>query len=304
MFSLRISTVAAFVPLLVAVSVDLEGAGVTDASAIQAQLSGVLAAGNARLKQAEEEHEKVLTKIRKDAADDFTNRASDLGAAVAQYKTDLEAAQKKLQTEMDETQKGLDKIGADLDISTKARIGAKIGVAQRHLRHSTRTETSAMESANRRAEEPLDHEADSLMSMWVGDLSKPLNEAKEKLHNIADEPPFDPKAASQMSDDDDAALLDVLNSHGMGGASSTTTTTKATTTTTTTTTVPKMSAAQLESKITAADKQLTAETKAALKKLNDAIAKADKDVDSNNVKVKKTLKDAEKKADDFVKQQL
>lgn len=301
MWALRFSAIVASIPLLAAVSVDSEGAGVTDASAIQAQLSGVLAAGNARLKQAEEEHEKVLKKIRSDAADDFESRASDLGAAVAQYKKDLDEAQKKLQTTVDETQKGLDQIGGSLDISEKARIGAKIGVAQRHLRHSSRTETSAMESANRRSEEPLDREADALMSMWVGDLTKPLNEAKEKLHSIADEPPYDPKAAAMMQDDDDAGLMDVLNSHGMGGSSTTTTTTTTKTTTTTTTTLPKKSAAMLEKTIQDADKQLTADTKAAQKKLNDAIAKADKDVDSHNGNVKKTLKDAEKKADDFVK---
>merc|ERR1719281_1991134 len=114
-------------------------------------------------------------------------------------------------------------------MTTRARIGAKVGIAQRQLRRSTRTQVSAIESANRRAEEPLDRESDSLMRLWVGDMTKPLNEAKDKLHSIADAPPYDPKAAAaaaaQWSDDDDDGLLSVLQGHGVSVATTTTTTT-------------------------------------------------------------------------------
>jgi len=279
-----------------------------DASAIQKQLSEVIAQGNERLQEAEQEHEKVLKKIRTDAADDFASKAQDLGAAAAAYTADLDAATKKLETAINATQKGLDAIGSDLDITTKAKIGAKIGVAQRKLRRVKRTKTSQVEQAGRRAESALDHEADSLMSLWVGDLSKPLADAKEKLHEIADAPPRDPNAdktaLNQMMDDDDDALLGVLQAHGM--ADSTTTTTKATTTTTTTTTTTSTkapTAKELESKIEAAQKDIDTDNKAADKKLSDAIAKANKDTDKKIADVKKSLKAAEKKADDTVKAQ-
>merc|ERR1719380_61351 len=99
---------------------------------IQKQLGEVLAAGKARLQ--EHEHEKVLKKIRSDAADDFSAKAQDLGAAAAQYAKDLDDAAKKLEVAINSTQKGLDTIGNTLDISMKAKIGAKIGLAQRKLR--------------------------------------------------------------------------------------------------------------------------------------------------------------------------
>merc|ERR1719240_1350995 len=101
--------------------VDGAGHGKTDAdaAAIQKQLGEVIAAGNARLQEAEQEHEKVLKKIRSDAADDFQSKAQDLGAAAAAYAADLDAAAKKLETAINSTQKGLDTIGNDLDITTK-----------------------------------------------------------------------------------------------------------------------------------------------------------------------------------------
>jgi hypothetical protein len=67
-------------------------------------------AGNARLQQAEKEHEKVLNKIRSDAADDFNSKAQDLGYAVANYSMDLDAAAKKLEVTINATQRGLDTI--------------------------------------------------------------------------------------------------------------------------------------------------------------------------------------------------
>jgi len=278
-----------------------------DAAAIQKQLSEVLAAGNARLQQAEQEHEKVLKKIRSDAADDFASKAQDLGAAAAAYAADLDAAAKKMGTAINATQKGLDQIGNDLDISTKAKIGAKIGVAQRKLRRVQRTRTSQVEQAGRRAESALDHEADSLMSLWVGDLSKPLADAKAKLHEIADAPPRDPNAdkaaLNQMMDDDDDALLGVLQAHGMADSTTTTKVTTTTTTTTTTTSTKAPTAKDLETKITAAQKDIDTDLKAADKKLSDAVAKANKDTDKKLADTKKSLKAAEKKADDTVKAQ-
>lgn len=277
------------------------------AAAIQKQLGEVIAAGNARLQEAEQAHEKVLKKIRSDAADDFSAKAQDLGAAAAAYTKDLDEISHKLEVAINSTQKGLDTIGDSLDITTKAKIGAKIGVAQRKLRRLKRTRSSAVDSAGRRAEGALDRESDSLMSLWVGDLSKPLAEAKDKLHEIADAPPVDPNAnkaaLTQMMDDDDAALLGVLQDHGMADSTTTTKVTTTTTTTTTTTSTKKPTASELETKITAAQKEADTQTKAAEKKLNDVIAKADKDTDKKVADVKKSLKAAEKKADDTVKAQ-
>merc|ERR1719158_1050962 len=123
------------------------GNGNDAAAAIQKQLSDVIAAGNARLQEAEQAHEKVLKKIRSDAADDFDAKAQDLGTAAAQYTKDLDNAAKKLEEAINATQKGLDTIGNNLDISIKAKLGAKIGVAQRKLRKVKRTRTSAVEQA-------------------------------------------------------------------------------------------------------------------------------------------------------------
>merc|ERR1719172_549079 len=96
------------------------GGGKDDAAAaIQKQLGEVLAAGNARLQEAEHEHEKVLKKIRSDAADDFAAKAQDLGAAAATYSKELDDATKKLEIAINATQKGLDTIGDSLDITTK-----------------------------------------------------------------------------------------------------------------------------------------------------------------------------------------
>jgi len=274
---------------------------------IQAQLNSVLAAGNARLNEAEQEHEKVLTGIRSNATDDMSNRAEVLGNALSQFAADRKTAQENFNATINATQKGLDLISADLDISERARIGAKVGVAQRQLKHVLRTEKSALESASRRAEGPLDKESDSLMSMWVGDLSKPLADAKDKMQGLAEAAPGAEKAAqAQMMDDDDDALMDVLKGHGM--AVSTTTTT--TTTTTTAKKVVKKAAALVQTKPTAASlekeiegamKTFDSDNKAALKKVNQVIADQTKDVSAYLQVTKKTLDAASKAAADKVK---
>merc|ERR1719160_1953416 len=137
---------------------------------------------------------------------------------------------------------------------------------------------SRKEQAGKRAEGALDYESDGLMHMWVGDLSKPLNEAKEQLHEIADAPPPGSNAgkAAFIQDDDDAALMGVLEDHGMADS----------TTTTTTTTTKRPTAAELKSKIEAASKDIDKETKASDKKI---------------AQVKSNLKEAEKKASETVK---
>jgi len=278
------------------------------AESIQAQLNSVLAAGNAKLKEAEQEHEKVLTGIRNEASTDMSNRAEEIGNALSQFAADRKTAQENFNVTINETQKGLELISSDLDISERARIGAKIGVAQRQLKHALRTEKSVMESANRRAEGPLDKESDSLMSMWVGDLSKPLADAKDKMQDLADATPGAEKAAqAQMMDDDDDALMDVLKGHGMAVATTTTTTT-----TTTTKKVVKKAAAlvqvkptasQLEKKIELAMKTFDSDNKAALKKVNDVIAKNTKEVSDYLKDTKKKLDAASKAAADKVKLQ-
>lgn len=277
---------------------------------IQAQLNSVLAAGNARLKEAEQEHEKVLTGVRDEASTDLSNRAEEIGNALSQFQADRKTAQDNFNATINATQKGLALISADLDISERARIGAKIGVAQRQLNHVIRTEKSALESASRRAEGPLDKESDSLMSMWVGDMSKALADAKDKMQNIADQAPGAEKQAAmaQMQDDDDD-LMDVLKSHGMAVS-----TTAATTTTTTTTTKKvekkvaalvqvKPTASQLEKNIEVAMKTFDSDNKAALKKVNDVIAKNMQEVSSYLKDTKKKLDTASKAAADKVKLQ-
>jgi len=277
------------------------------ASAIQAQLNSVLSAGNAKLKEAEEEHEKVLTGIRNDASADMSNRAEELGNALSQYAADRKTAQENFNSTINATQKGLDLIAADLDISERARLGAKVGLARRQLQHVLRTEKSALESAARRAESPLDKESDSLMSMWVGDLSKPLADAKEKMQNIADAPPGAEKAAqTQMMQDDDDDLMAVLQSHGMAASS---------TTTTTTTTAKKVvkkaaalvqvkpTASQLTKNIEVAMKTFDSDNKAALKKVNDVFASNLQKVSQYLKDTKKTLDAASKAAADKVKMQ-
>jgi len=275
---------------------------------IQAQLNSVLAAGNARLHEAEQEHEKVLTGIRDEASTDMSNRAEEIGNALSQFAADRKTAQENFNVSINETQKGLELISADLDISERARIGAKIGVAQRQLKHVLRTEKSVLESASRRADGPLDKESDSLMSMWVGDLSKPLADAKEKMQDLADATPGAEKAAqAQMMDDDDDALMSVLKGHGMAVATTTTTTT-----TTTTKKVEKKAAAlvqvkptasQLEKKIELAMKTFDSDNKAALKKVNDVIAKNNKEVVEYLKTTKTKLDKASKAAADKVKLQ-
>jgi len=288
-------------------------AGTDDASSaannIQAQLNSVLAAGNARLKAAEQEHEAVLTGVRNDASTDLSNRAEEIGNALSQFQADRKTAQDNFNATINATQKGLSLISADLDISERARIGAKIGVAQRQLNHVIRTEKSALESASRRAEGPLDKESDSLMSMWVGDMSKAVADAKDKMQNIADQAPGAEKQAAmaQMQDDDDD-LMDVLKSHGMAVS------TTATTTTTTTTAKKvekkvaalvqvKPTASMLEKNIEAAMKTFDSDNKAALKKVNDVIAKNMKEVSSYLKDTKKKLDAAAKAAADKVKLQ-
>eukprot|EP00746_Dinoflagellata_sp_MGD_P001371 gnl/MRDRNA2_/MRDRNA2_102572_c0_seq1.p1 gnl/MRDRNA2_/MRDRNA2_102572_c0~~gnl/MRDRNA2_/MRDRNA2_102572_c0_seq1.p1 ORF type:complete len:341 (-),score=131.64 gnl/MRDRNA2_/MRDRNA2_102572_c0_seq1:16-1038(-) len=275
---------------------------------IQAQLNSVLAAGNARLKEAEQEHEKVLTGVRDEASTDLSNRAEEIGNALSQFQADRKTAQDNFNSTINATQKGLALISADLDISERARIGAKIGVAQRQLNHVIRTEKSALESASRRAEGPLDKESDSLMSMWVGDMSKALADAKDKMQNIADQAPGAEKQAAmaQMQDDDDD-LMDVLKSHGMAVS----TTAAATTTTTTTTTKKKVTAlvqvkptaSQLEKNIEVAMKTFDSDNKAALKKVNDVIAKNMQEVSTYLKDTKKKLDVASKAAADKVKLQ-
>jgi len=277
--------------------------GSSAAESIQAQLNNVLAAGNARLKEAEQEHEKVLTGVRNDASTDMSNRAEELGNALSQFAADRKTAQDNFNATINATQKGLALISADLDISERARIGAKIGVAQRQLNHVLRTEKGALESAARRAESPLDKESDSLMSMWVGDMSKSLADAKDKMQNIADQAPGAEKAAMAQMQDDDDDLMDVLKSHGM--AVSTTTTT----TTTTKKIVKKVAAlvqvkptaSQLEKNIEVAMKTFDSDNKAALKKVNDVIAKNNKDVSKYLKDTKVKLDAASKAAADKVK---
>jgi len=285
---------------------DSSNDGSDAAQAIQAQLNNVLAAGNAKLKEAEQEHEQVLTGVRNDASTDMANRAEELGNALSQYAADRKTAQENFNATINATQKGLDLISADLDISERARLGAKVGLARRQLQHALRTEKSALESAARRAEAPLDKESDSLMSMWVGDLSKPLADAKEKMQNLADAPPGAEKAAqAALAQDDDDDLMDVLKSHGMAVST--------TTTTTTTTTAKKVvkkatalvqekpSASQLQKNIEVAMKTFDSDNKAALKKVNDVLAKNMKDVGSYLKDTKKKLDAASKAAADKVK---
>jgi len=282
---------------------DASGGDASSASEkIQEQLNSVISAGNAQLKAAEQEHEKVFTSIRSDATTDMSTRAEELGNALSQYAADRKTAQENFNATINATQKNLDLISADLDISQRATIGAKVGVAQRQLKHVLRTEKSALESAARRAESPLDKESDSLMSMWVGDLSQPLADAKEKMQNLASSTPGAEKAEqAQMMDDDDDSLMDVLKGHGF--AVSTTTTT-----TTTTTTAKKVvkkaaalvqvkpTAALLEKNIEAAMKTFDSDNKAALKKVNAVVAKNVQGVQAYLKDVKKKLDAASKAA--------
>lgn len=279
---------------------DQEEGGNDAAAAIQAQLNNVLAAGNEKLKEAEQEHEKVLTGVRNDASTDMSNRAEELGNALSQFAADRKTAQENFNATINATQQGIALISADLDISERARLGAKVGVAQRQLNHILRTEKSALESAARRAESPLDKESDSLMSMWVGDMSKALADAKDKMQNIAEQAPGAQKAAmAQMQDDDDDDLMDVLKSHGMAVSTTTTTTTTSTAKKVekkaTALVQVKLTASELEKKIEVAMKTFDSDNKAALKKVNDVIAKSNQDV-SKYLKDAKTKLDAASKA--------
>lgn len=284
------------------------------AQSIQQQLNDVLAAGNAKLKAAEEMHEKVLTSVRSDAAADLSSKASELGTAVFNYAADLKAAQNRLSTSINATQAGLARLSGSLDVATRARLGAKIGMAQRDLKHALRKQDSAMEAANRRAEQPLEKEADALMSMWVGDLNKAVSDSKEKLHAVADVgPESTAKATNDMMQDDDDGLLSVLKGHGFDikppapapSKASVVQTSKPKAPTVKAATAPKtQTVASLEADISAADKSLDVDTKAAKKKLDDAIAKVVKDDSTFIADSKKKLDAAQKQATDSVKLQF
>lgn len=292
---------------------DASSGDATDAaSAIQAQLTAVLSAGNAKLAQAEQEHEAVLTGVRNDASTDMFNRSEELGNALSQFAADRKTAQEKFNLTINATQKGLDLIAADLDINERATVAAKISMAQRQLKHVLRTEKSALESAFRNAEGPLDKESDSLMNMYVGDLSKPLADAKEKMQNLASAAPGAEKAAqAEIMAEDDDGLMDVLKGDGMAVVVTTTSTTT-TTTTTAKKVVKKLAALVQELKPTApalertielAMKTFDSESKAALKKVNGVIAKNTKDVFVWLQATKKKLDAASKAAADTVKLQ-
>lgn len=275
MSAFRLLTSVALLQLLSAHQIDLDqllggsghqnGGG--DAAAVQEQLSNVLAAGNALLKEAEHQHAKALKKVRRSSATDMTAQATKLGSSVASYSEDLTKAETKFNTTLNEIRLELTKVDAGTSVSAKAVVNAQLGSAKRHLKHNLRMHASLVQQAQTKAEESLENEADTLTAMWLGDMSQPLGEAKDVLEAAA---------ANSIT----AQVADVVKSGSKQQRSTT---------------------ARMEAKLADAEKTVKADVEAALKKFSDVVDEDNKHSAVFVAGVKKTMAAADKKAEEHVK---
>lgn len=171
----------------------LRGSNDIDVDAVQQQLSTMMSQANDRLAKAEKHHQQVVDDTRNDILEDFDSTAGGLASVVTDFEASLISVESRMEAQINASKAGIAQAAkapgaGDWEgpaFTQKAKLNAQISAAERYLRKLKRGRVSQVHSAQGRAEEPLEDEEQRL-GLVVGDLSKDMDAAKEKIEDTLD----------------------------------------------------------------------------------------------------------------------